>query len=102
MLKDGSGPLLWPAGAPLRLDCGTLLGEGDAENAGTEIGIVVPTSLGEPGILGARPGTDADFVFSEQRGQVVIVLVIKLVFTIMEVVPPWTSVVVTGQLVTVV
>ena len=53
-------------------------------------------------MLDARPGTEADFVFSEQRGQVMIVLVIKLVSTMMEVMPLWTFVVVTGQLVTVV
>ena len=53
-------------------------------------------------MLDARPGTEADFVFSEQRGQVVMVLVIKLVSTMTEVVPLWTFVVVTGQLVTVV
>lgn len=53
-------------------------------------------------MLDKRLGTEADVVFSEQRGQVVIVLVIKLVSTTMEVVPFWTLVVVTGQLVTVV
>ena len=53
-------------------------------------------------MLDARPSVDADFVFSEQRGQVVIVLVIRLVSTMMEVVPLWTFVEVTGQLVTVV
>ena len=102
MVRVGRGPLLWPAGATLGLDCGTLLAEGDAENAGTEIGAVVLTSPEEPGVLDARPGTEADFVFSEQRGQVVMVLVIKLVSTMMEVTPLWTLVVVTGQLVTVV
>lgn len=53
-------------------------------------------------MLDERPGTEADFVFSAQRGQVVIVLVIKLVSTMIEVMPPWILVVVTGQLVTVV
>ena len=62
----------------------------------------MPTSPGEPGVLEEKSGTEADFVSSEQRGQVVIVLVIKLVSTMMEVVPLWTSVMVTGQLVTVV
>ena len=84
------------------MDCGTLLGEGCAEYDRTEADTVVPTVPGEPGVLDARPGTEADFVFSEQRGQVVIVLVIKLVSTMMEVMPLWTFVVVTGQLVTVV
>ena len=41
-------------------------------------------------------------VFSAQRVQVVIVLVIKLVLTMMEVLPLTTVVEVTGQLVTVV
>lgn len=41
-------------------------------------------------------------VFSSQRVQVVIVLVIKLVFTMMEVLPLMTVVEVTGQLVKVV
>ena len=58
--------------------------------------------FGEPSVLDARPCTEADFVFSEQRGQVVTVLVIKLVSTMMEVMPLWTFVVVIGQLVTVV
>lgn len=58
-----------------------------------------------------RPGTGAvlpcsmgvgEGVFSEQRVQVVIVLVIKVVFTMMEVLPLTTVVEVTGQLVTVV
>ena len=62
----------------------------------------MPTSPGDPGVMDARLGTEADIVFSEQRGQVVTVLVIKLVSTMMEVLPPWTLVVVTGQLVTVV
>ena len=62
----------------------------------------MPTSPGEAGVLDERPGTEADFVFSEQRGQVVTVLVIKLVSTMMEVVPLWTLVIVTGRLVTVV
>ena len=53
-------------------------------------------------MLDERLGAETDTVFSEQRGQVVMVLVIKLVFTMMEVVPLWTTVVVTGQLVTVV
>lgn len=87
MVRVGRGPLLWPAGAKLGLDCATLLAEGDAEIAGTEIGTVVLTSPEEPGVLDATPGTEADFVFSEQRGQVVIVLVIKLVSTMMEVTP---------------
>lgn len=96
MVRVGRGPLLWPAGATLGLDCATLLAEGDAEIAGTEIGTVVLTSPEEPevltspeepGVLDATPGTEADFVFSEQRGQVVIVLVIKLVSTMMEVTP---------------
>ena len=47
----------------------------------------MPTVSGEPGVLDTRPGTEADFVFSEQRGQVVIVLVIKLVSTMTEVMP---------------
>lgn len=45
------------------------------------------TVSGEPGVLDPRAGTETDFVFSEQRGQVVIVLVIKLVSTMTEVVP---------------
>ena len=82
-------------------DCGLPLSEGDAGIDGTEAGAVVPTSLGEAGV-DERPGAETDFVFSGQPGQVVTVLVIKLVSTMMEVVPPWTLVVVTGQLVTVV
>ena len=67
-----------------------------------ECAVVVPIWPGEPGVLDERSGAETDFVFSEQRGQVVMVLVIKLVSTMMEVVPFWTLVVVTGQLVTVV
>ena len=47
---------------------------------------VVPTWAGEPG-TDEMTGAEAEFVFSEQRGHVVTVLVIKLVSTIMEVVP---------------
>ena len=50
-------------------------------------GAAVPTWPGEPDMLDERTGTEADSVCSEQRGHVVIVLVIKLIFTIMEVVP---------------
>lgn len=46
----------------------------------------MPTWPGEPGTPD-EIGNEADFVFSEQRGHVVMVLVIKLVFTMMEVVP---------------
>ena len=67
----------------------------------TGAGAVVPTWAGEPG-TDEMTGAEADFVFSEQREHVVTVLVIKLVSTMMEVVPFWTLVVVTGQLVTVV
>ena len=69
---------------------------------GNEAGAVVPTSPRELGVFDVKTGTEADVVFSVHRAQVVIVLVITLVSTIMEVVPPWTLVVVTGQLVTVV
>ena len=69
---------------------------------GTEAGAVVPTSPREAGVLDVKTGTEANVVFSVQRGQVVIVLVIRLVSTIIEVVPLWTMVVVTGQLVIVV
>ena len=84
------------------MDCGILLDECCAENDRTEAGTVVLTMFGEPSVLDARPCTEADFVFSEQRGQAVTVLVIKLVSTMMEVMPLWTFVVVIGQLVTVV
>lgn len=98
----GRSPLLWPVDVTLRLDCGTSLDEGDAELDGTGGAAVTPISLGEPSVLDDMTGTKADVVFSEQRRHVVIVLVIKLVATMMEVLPLWTRVVVTGQLVTVV
>lgn len=78
------------------------LGESAIRVDKTGIGAVVPTWPGKPGTVDEMTGNEADFVFSEQRGHVVIVLVIKLVSTMMEVVPFWTWVVVTGQLVTVV
>ena len=71
----------------LGLEAGTLLGKGDAELDAIGTGAVVPAPPGEPGVLDETTGTGADFVFSEQRGHVVIVLVIKLVFTMMEVMP---------------
>ena len=83
------------------LEGNTLLVEIVTEVDETGTGAVVPTCAGEPG-TDEMTGAEADFVFSEQRGHVVTVLVIKLVSTMMEVVPFWTWVVVTGQLVTVV
>ena len=82
----------------------------------------MPTSEGEPGVVVVGAGGDGgagvdeigaggvlpcsiglgEEVFSAQRVQVVIVLVIKLVFTMMEVLPLMTVVEVTGQLVKVV
>lgn len=70
----------------------------------------MPTSIGEPGgvvvvadgaVLPCWIGV-AEGVFSFQRVQVVIVLVINSVFTTVEVVPLITTVEVTGQLVKVV
>ena len=84
------------------LEIGTALGEGDIKIDETGAGVVVPSPPGEPGVIDESPGAIVDFVVSEQRGHVVIVLVIKLVSTMMEVVPLRTLVVVTGQLVTVV
>lgn len=98
MVGLGGDPAFWPTDATLGSDCGLPLGEGDAGTDGPEPSAVVPTSLGEAGVVNERPGAETDFVFSEQRGQVVMVLVIKLVTTMIEVVPPWTLVVVTGQL----
>lgn len=56
---------------------------------------MVPASWGDTGV-------EVKGAVSAQRVQVVIVLVIKLVFTMMEVLPPMTVVEVTGQLVRVV
>ena len=85
--------------------------------------MVVPTSWGEPGVevVGAggggaigvdEPGAGVvvpcsigegvEVFCSSQRVQVVMVLVIRLVFTMMEVLPLMTVVEVTGQLVKVV
>lgn len=61
--------------------------------------------MGEAGVVVKGAGGDgagAVLPFSAQRVQVVIVLVIKLVFTMMEVLPLMTVVEVTGQLVKVV
>ncbi len=69
------------------LDGDAPLGESAIEFDELGAGAVVPTWPGEPDVLEKRTGTEADSVCSEQRGHVVIVLVIKLVFTIMEVVP---------------
>ena len=80
----------------LGLEIGTALGEGDIEI------VVPPSSPGDPGVIDESPDAIVDFAVSVQRGHVVIVLVIKLVSTMMEVVPLRTLVVVTGQLVTVV
>ena len=86
----------------LGLEIGTALVKGDVKIDESGAGVVEPSSPGEPGIIDEDPDAIADFVVSEQRGHVVIVLVIKLVSTMMEVVPLRTLVVVTGQLVTVV
>ena len=86
----------------LGLEIGTALGEGDINLDETGAGVVVPSSPREPGVIDESPDAMADFVVSEQRGHVVIVLVIKLVSTMIEVVLLRTLVVVTGQLVTVV
>lgn len=86
----------------LGLEIGTALGEGDIKIDKIGAGVVVPSSPGEPTVMDDNPDAIVDFVVSEQRGHVVIVLVIKLVSTMMEVVPLRTLVVVTGQLVTVV
>ena len=56
--------------------------------------------MGEPGVVVKAAGVVLPF--SAQRVQVVIVLVIKLVFTMMDVLPLITAVEVTGQLVKVV
>ena len=66
-------------------------GDGGAGLDGLGAGAVLPCSIG----AGAE-------VFSAQRVQVVIVLVVKTVFTMTEVLPLMTTVEVTGQLVTVV
>lgn len=80
----------------LGLEIGTALGEGDIKFDETGAGVVVPSSPGEAGVIDESPDVLADFVVPEQRGHVVIVLVIKLVSTMMEVVPLRTLVVVTG------
>ena len=66
-------------------------GDGTTGLDGLGAGVVLPCSIGVE-----------EEVFSAQRVQVVIVLVIKLVLTMMEVLPLTTVVEVTGQLVTVV
>ena len=86
----------------LGLEIGTALGEGDIKIDEIGAGVIVPDSPGEPGAIDESPDAIVDFAVSEQRGHVVIVLVVKLVSTMMEVVPLRTLVVVTGQLVTVV
>lgn len=86
---DGPG-----IGAVLPCSIGVGVGAGDGGTAGLDgpgTGAVLPCSIGV-----------GEEVFSAQRVQVVIVLVIKLVFTMMEVLPLTTVVEVTGQLVTVV
>ena len=104
-------------------------GDGATGLDGTGLGAVVPCSigvvpfiLGEPGVVVAGVEGDGAIgldgtglgavvlcsigegveVFSAQLVQVVIVLVTRLVFTMMEVLPLTTVVEVTGQLVTVV
>lgn len=92
----------------------------EAGGGGTEL--VVPLSMGEAGVVVVEAGgggtaeldggaagvvltggrTGVEEGFSWHRVQVVIVLVIKLVFTMMEVLPLITVVDVTGQLVKVV
>lgn len=57
------------------------LGESAIEDDKTGAGIVVTNSRGKQDALGKRPGTETDIFFSEQRGQAVTVLVIKIVPT---------------------
>ena len=59
----------------LGLEIGTALGEGEIKIDETGAGVVVPNSSGEPGIIDESPDAIVDFVVSEQRGHVVIVLV---------------------------